>query len=252
MKNNKQRIFITGDKHGNFDFLTEFCHDNKTTVNDILIILGDTGLNYYVSNFSLETNDKIQYQNLEWAKNVKKNLSQLPITLFCIHGNHEARPETVNGYELSQFQGGNVYIESAFPNLIFAIDGECYTFCNKKMIVIGGAYSVDKFYRIQKGLNWFKDEQPSNEIKQQVINKLNENKWHVDFVLSHTVPFKFIPREMFLSTINQTLVDNTTELFLDEIEDKLSYEKWFCGHYHTNKKDSKIQLLFDEIQEISE
>lgn len=31
-----------------------------------------------------------------------------------------------------------------------------------KTIVIGGAYSVDKFYRLSKGYNWFEDEQPSD------------------------------------------------------------------------------------------
>lgn len=34
-----------------------------------------------------------------------------------------------------------------------------------KTIVIGGAYSVDKFYRLSKGYNWFEDEQPSDSTQ---------------------------------------------------------------------------------------
>lgn len=41
-----------------------------------------------------------------------------------------------------------------------------------KTIVIGGAYSVDKFYRLSKGYNWFEDEQPSDEIKAYVESNL--------------------------------------------------------------------------------
>ena len=37
------RIFIRGDTHGNFDFLEKFCYDNKTDLQDYLIILGDAG-----------------------------------------------------------------------------------------------------------------------------------------------------------------------------------------------------------------
>lgn len=32
-------------------------------------------------------------------------------------------------------------------------------------LVIGGAYSVDKYYRLENDLLWFADEQPSAEIK---------------------------------------------------------------------------------------
>ena len=40
-------IYITGDKHGDFREILYFCYENKTTLNDIMIILGDAGINYY-------------------------------------------------------------------------------------------------------------------------------------------------------------------------------------------------------------
>lgn len=42
-------IYITGDKHTNFNDVYNFCCDNKTTTDDILIILGDAGINYYAN-----------------------------------------------------------------------------------------------------------------------------------------------------------------------------------------------------------
>lgn len=54
--------------------------------------------------------------------------------------------------------GGKVFIEEAYPNLIFVKNGELYDIDNKKVLVIGGAYSIDKNYRIIYGYPWFKDE----------------------------------------------------------------------------------------------
>ncbi len=85
--------------------------------------------------------------------------------MLCIHGNHEMRPETVPSYHEAPWHGGSVYVEDEFPNLLFAKDGEVYDLDGQKAIVIGGAYSVDKWYRLQCDLNWFPDEQPSDEIK---------------------------------------------------------------------------------------
>jgi histidinol-phosphatase (PHP family) len=45
---------------------------------------------------------------------------------------------------------------------------EIYNLGGKKTIVIGGAYSVDKYYRLMRGIHWFADEQPSEEIKNKV------------------------------------------------------------------------------------
>ena len=42
-------IYITGDKHGDFIDVFYFCLNNKTTLNDTLIVLGDAGINYYAN-----------------------------------------------------------------------------------------------------------------------------------------------------------------------------------------------------------
>ena len=40
-------------------------------------------------------------------------------------------------------------------------------------------------------------------------------------------------------------VDKTTEIWLDSLEDKLWYERWYAGHYHTEKKIDKLEILFE-------
>lgn len=140
-----------------------------------------------------------------------------------------------------------MYIEPNFPELMFAIDGEVYNFNDKKILVIGGAYSVDKFYRLARGMSWFADEQPSEDTKKKVVGNLEKMNWKLDVVLSHTTPLKYEPVECFLPGIDQSTVDKTTEIWLDDIENRLDYKEWYCGHYHINKAIDKMKFLFEDV-----
>ena len=142
-------IVLTGDTHRDFDRIEVFCEENCTTKDDVLIILGDAGINFFLD---------------ESDENLKGWLSGLPITFFCVHGNHEERPFNIDTYEEQPWHGGLVYMEPKFPSLLFAKDGEIYDFGGSKAVVLGGAYSVDKFYRLYHGAPWFPDEQPDEEI----------------------------------------------------------------------------------------
>lgn len=227
-------IYVTGDTHGQFGRIKEFCERLQTKREDILIILGDAGINYSGG----------------WRDAKKKRLLEaLQITIFCIHGNHEKRPETIDTYGVKSWRGGSVYYEEAYPYLLFAKDGEAFDFDGRNTITIGGAYSVDKMVRLMYDYEWWADEQPSKEIKAYVERQLDKIKWKVDVVLSHTAPLKFEPVEMFLQGIDQSKVDKTTEKWLDHIEDKLEYGKWYCGHYHTEKKIDKLEIMFENFAE---
>lgn len=225
-------IYITGDTHGNFKHIESFCKRMDTSTDDILIILGDAGISFYGE---------------EYDRRKKIYLNSLPITLFCIHGNHEQRPYTISSYKEKEWHEGIVYYEEEFSSILFAKDGEIFDLDGKKTIVLGGAYSIDKYFRLLRGYPWWSDEQPSMEIKQYAEQRLEEQNWKIDIVLSHTGPLKFEPREMFLEGIDQSRVDKSTEIWLDYIENKLSYKKWYFGHYHTEKKIDKVEIKFNDI-----
>jgi len=225
-------IYITGDTHGDFKRVIAFCDFVRSSKDDTLVILGDVGINYRY--------DKNEY-------NRKRALNKLPVTLLCIHGNHEMRPESIKSYKEIQWSGGTVYAQEEFPALLFAKDGEIYELDGKRCIAIGGAYSVDKPYRLAHGWNWFADEQPSDEIKQRVEERLTAENWQVDAVFSHTCPFKYMPIEIFDRSIDQDIVDNSTEHWLDTIEGKLDYKHWYCGHFHTEKLIDKVRFMFNDF-----
>ena len=230
----KGMFYITGDTHGDFSRIECFCERMHPTADDTMIILGDAGFNYYGN----------------WRDQVaKEKMARMPLTIFSIHGNHEMRPATIPSYHIVEWNGGKVYVEDEFPNLLFAIDGEVYDLGGNRAIVIGGAYSIDKYYRLSRGWNWWPDEQPSAEIKARVERMLENQNWQIDAVLSHTVPLKYEPVEVFMGGIDQSNVDKSTEEWLDTIEEKLWYKHWYAGHFHTEKVIDNLTLLFESIKE---
>lgn len=220
-------IYITGDTHRNFSRL----YGLEVSSDDMLIILGDSGINYCLNE------EELKY---------KDYLTKFKIKLFCIRGNHEERPENINTYKEVDMFGGKVFVEEDFPNLIFAKDGEVYDIDGKSIFVIGGAYSVDKNYRIMYDHKWFKDEQLITKKMNDILAKVKGK--HFDIVLTHTCPYKYEPREVFMSGIDQSKVDKSMEHFLDEIEENIDYDKWYCGHYHTEKQVDKLEFMFGRIK----
>lgn len=228
-------IYITGDTHRDFDRISDFCASCGTAAEDILIILGDAGINYFLDQRDEE---------------LKAELAEYPITLFCIHGNHEEYPSEINSYEEKEWHGGKVFYQEEYPNLIFAGDGEIYDFEGKKAVVLGGAYSVDKYYRLRNGLPWFDTEQPDDNVKDYAEKQLDGAGWRVDYVFSHTVPLSYEPRWAFLPGINQGMVDKSTEKWLEEIYNRLDFEQWFAGHFHVDCSEGNVKIMFEEIEEL--
>lgn len=233
-------LSLVSDTHGDFRRIKDFCIKNKTKKDDTVIIVGDCGINYFLNYRDKET---------------KEYISKLPITLFCVRGNHEMRPEHLENKHYELCFGNRVIVEDEYPNIKYALDGFDYEINGYHALVVGGAYSVDKAHRLEKGWSWFKDEQ-LNTVEQEEILKyiewLNEKASKINMVLTHTCPISWEPRELFLGCVNQETVDKTMEKFLGEVEYKLKdYDMWYFGHYHGNKNvTTKAKMLFDEIVEL--
>lgn len=222
-------IYITGDTHGDFHRFNRLILNEE----DIVIILGDVGINYYLD---------------EYDKKLKERLSKYNFKFFCVQGNHEEKPENIYSYHEVEMFGGQVFIEDEYPNLIFAKNGELYNLNGKSILVIGGAYSIDKDYRISKGYPWFKNEQLSEFERKNILEKYSGK--HVDILLSHTCPLKYEPKESFKFDLPQELMDKSMENFLNEVEEKIDCDKWYCGHYHIEKNIDKLEFMFGRIKNL--
>ena len=68
-------FYRTGDTHGDLSRIVDFCKENNLTDKDVVVVLGDAGLNYYVDSRSYRA--KVYYSG------------EITCQLFIVHGNHE-------------------------------------------------------------------------------------------------------------------------------------------------------------------
>ena len=248
-----KNYLVIGDIHGDYKRIRDFCqsrwrcnnHFDGNKENNILICLGDFGANFFFN-----------YRDEDF----KKQLGKYPFTYFVVRGNHEERPSNifnVDTWHMENFEQGAVYVENEYPYIKYALDHPSIYALNDKWltIVYPGAYSVDKYYRIQKGWAWFEGEmltdnemQIGRELAQETMTHFNG----VDLVLSHTCPIVYEPTDLFLSTVDQSTIDKTMERYLGEVEYNLKYKLWLWGHYHQTRiypdidNDSYRCMLFDD------
>lgn len=228
-------VFITGDKHGDFSAIEDFCATHITRKeDDIMIILGDHGCNYLGP----------------LNRTSRKRLASFPLTFLLVRGNHDRRvsspPMRQILYETPSFRGV-VLQEPSFPNILHAIDGGRYHLEGRSAVVIGGAYSPDKHYRLamqSAGYGkyyWFEDEQLSAEEMTDIEQRMRKDPPHL--ILSHTCPASYTP----IHSPTFTDVDRTMENWMDKLERTIPYKLWFCGHWHVNEVHGRVHFLYDDI-----
>lgn len=224
---------LTGDTHSRVSARIEkILHDSPELIPEetAIIILGDAGFNFFLN----KTDGKQKHKT-----------SELGCVVYCVRGNHEERPENL-GYPLvfdPEVQG-EVYIEGAFPNIKYFKDGGVYNINGHRTLVIGGAYSVDKGYRLAaaglteatnepKKSGWFKDELLTEDEMSKIASDVFLQDF--DFVFSHTCPLSWEPTDLFLSFIDQSSVNKSMEQWLDVIKADIHWGVWCFGHFHADR-----------------
>jgi 3-oxoacid CoA-transferase subunit A len=249
---NFKNWLIRGDCHGNFQWLHNETLKQYTPSETAIIILGDSGCNFWLN---------------KTDRNLKRNIEQIGYTLYLVKGNHEARPETLPEVELTFDENVNnyVYIQPEFPHIRYFKQYGIYVIMGYKCLVLGGAYSVDKWYRLERvGMTektniptksgWFADEQMTEDEMFSAYMMAIDNKF--DFVFTHTCPLKFEPVDMFLKGIDQSKVDKRMEIWLDKMYDqidpqKLSHTIWCWGHYHADRLEAPYcEMYYNDIEDL--
>lgn len=245
----RSKWLLMGDIHGDAGPVAYFYHHNKDrlqlddpNLTTRIILLGDVGANFTW----IGTRDR----------EFKTALSKFPFTYICLRGNHEMRvsqamKKNPGGWEKKEKYAGTVYVEKEFPKIEYLEDVPAiYQFSGYKTLSLPGAYSVDKEYRLKHQWVWFEDEQLSEEEMESGRILAGENSF--DLVISHTCPITYEPRDLFLSSIDQSNVDKTMERFLAEIEMQIVYKRWTWGHFHSDRLwpwegEKEKMMLYDYV-----
>ena len=214
-------IYFISDVHEDINFIGLKKYLEIATTNDLLIILGDVGLNFQ------DTED-----NREFTKrflNIDKNIA-------FIEGNHE-NFEFLDHFPVEEWRGGKVNRLS--KNIVRLMRGNVYDIDGKKFFTFGGCKSSKKWK--EQGL-WHFGEEPTEEEIDFAKNNLEQHANTVDFVLTHKY-------EIIGQGENSPLLVDLCKY----IDQNVSYKKWLSGHWHREYSlDDKHIYLHENLRSIDE
>lgn len=230
-------IFVTGDLHGEKEQIQEYIKVlSDCTKDDILIVAGDFGIPWYSRALDMHYKDD---KLLDLLRNA-------PFTTCFVDGNHENFDLLYSNPVIEKW-GGRVHDLDGIYHLM---RGEIFTMENQTIFTFGGATSVDKQYRTPS-ISWWEQENSTSEEQSYAIENLKKHNFNVDYVITHQAPKQFIHiiRHLLFNKVNITC---PTQEFLTKLKPKLTFKKWYFGHYHDdiNSPIDRARLLFDEIVDL--
>ena len=215
-------IYFLSDIHEDINFkgLTEYL--NIATDNDLLLILGDVGLNF---------------ANTAENKAFTKKFLSIDKNVAFIEGNHE-NFGYINSFPLEYWNGGKVH--RLTDRIVHLTRGSIYEIDGYKFFTFGGCKSSQKWKDL--GL-WFDGEEATEEELNFAIVNLKANNNAVDYVLTHKYESDEIPQNQ-----SQPLL-----ALCKYIDKNVLYKKWLSGHWHREYSSGEKRLcVYDRLISLKE
>ncbi|MBO7535566.1 MAG: metallophosphoesterase [Bacilli bacterium] len=255
-------IWLTGDKHGDFNSIYWFCEDHAAamTKDDYIIILGDFG---GIWNYKGETKEEIDTLN---------KLENLPCSILFIDGNHENFAR-LNAFPVEEWNGGKVH--KIRPHVIHLMRGQVFNLQGRTFATFGGAPSHDiqhgilnpeeyeddaafrqaeidlinahggyqfAMYRV-KNRTWWEEEVPSQSEWAEAYDNF-QKVGYVDFFLTHECGSS---ETYFVSPFSATKMSKD----LEKLMMCFICEDHYFGHYHMDKDISPVShCLYHDIRRV--
>lgn len=241
---------VRGDVHGDMDrLINQLIMGDYKKETTAVIILGDFGINFWLNRTDQKKKEFIEAQKYY---------------IYAVRGNHECRPQHLENIEyiFDNNVDGWVMYEPEYPHIRYFLDYGVYTIDNYKCAVVGGAYSVDKWWRLEragmteetnnpKKTGWFTDECLTDKEMVDAERIFTENGPYFDFLFCHTCPLSFQPTDLFLGAVDQSKVDNSMEVWLDKIYKQFTFGVTLFGHYHADRIEAPfVEQYFDDIENL--
>jgi hypothetical protein len=230
-------FYFCGDIHGEMEIdklnSKNFKDGKGLNKDDYLFILGDFGLIWDAKQSPTE-----KYW-IDW-------LNKKPWTTVVVLGNHENYSRIFSDeFPLVDFGGNKARKVS---DSIFILNrGAVYNINGKSFFTMGGGESIDKERR-SEFISWWREEMPSYPEYKRGLEELEKANNKVDYILTHScsaITFEKMGKIYNFSYKN----DSEDELrdYLDIVERKVKYKKWYFGHFHVDNKFDNCYCLYNKI-----
>lgn len=232
MKLDYKNLCIVGDIHGEFRELV-WNITQKGLKDTAFIVAGDFGLGFY----------KRGYYDTVYLK-IKDRLSKNGNCILGVRGNHD-NPEYFDP------ESEELFID--YPEFKALPDYTRLYWGDREILVIGGATSVDKTWRIKEESKsgnklWWENERPLKDL-----SRINLKE---DIIISHECPLCLGPvlvrdNMMDLDTYHNILEDRK---YFDKVIKESRPNNYYFGHYHKSSSGNWGDTLWRglDINEIIE
>jgi hypothetical protein len=240
-------IYVTGDLHGG-DVLKDinklsadkFPEGRSLTRDDYVIICGDFGFPWLLPKTHRGYKSNMFW--LDW-------LTKLPFTILFVDGNHEYYPLLTELPKVNRF-GSRV--GQLADNIFHLTRGNIYYIDRVKFLTLGGAASIDKDRRVP-GVSWFKEELLSKADEDRTLKNLDDARWRVDYVITHTGPSKVMQR-MGLADRDEEdrYYDPVAKFHQHLLDNGLTFKRWYFGHMHSDCiSEDKFVATYNVIHKVA-
>lgn len=236
------RVVVCGDTHGVLDTLkiSNFQESSQRLDDgDYLVICGDAGIVWDKETLA----ESISY------------FESFGTNILFVDGNHE-NFDMLNSYKTTVWNGGKVHKIS--DKIYHLKRGQVFNIAGKTFLTLGGADSTDKELRTQ-GLNWWREESFDYDDFEEAYLNLQKYDFKVDYVISHSPNNELLQKvyeqltccgESVPYYLQKKLKQTQTSNILQDVKEKITFKKWFCGHLHIDENIEKYTILYSYLYEI--
>lgn len=230
------RIMIAGDTHANRSHLTYLFESAKTQDVDRIFVVGDFG---YWPRWA---------GGQRFIKHAEKLTIDYGIELYWLDGNHEDHHamKSLTPDESGFARTTSPYGEYPGSKVFYSPRGHVWEWDGLRFMSVGGAYSVDKDYRVI-GEDYFIEEVITDRDIQRAVS--NAGGKQIDVLLTHDTPGVTETLEAQLWRIGRGYKLDSDAVFnrtqLDQIVREVHPRFMFHGHYHLNYTETVIDDVND-------
>lgn len=239
---------MVGDTHGNIHWLRTYIYPVAMAIEaHAVVVLGDFGAWEHTT------------KGVAFMDDCDEMAAAADIPLYWLHGNHDKWSHTMARYGDNRDAKGFV---ACRDHVFYIPQGHCWTWAGVSYRSFGGAYSIDKSWRVQAekmryqkmlvearhqvgrgslftsdvvpdqtGTLWFPEEEMTDD---EMDDLLRQDWYEKDIVLSHDKPLSANPgwdRQNFPACVpNQLRLERALRLHKPDF--------WFHGHLHYHYVDT--------------
>lgn len=203
------RLLVVGDTHANASWLTRMLDLAVKRHCDALVQVGDFG--YFPR----------QPWGTEFLKAASESVDDYGVPVYWLDGNHDDFDslKDVGAYDATE-------MVEVGPGVTYIPRGHEWQWDGTKFLAMGGAYSIDRQYRVD-GVSWWPEELVTRE---QVDRALDGGS--IDVMFTHDAPQGIWPPPLFRPLPVEPATSMGNRKAIQAIVDARSPRLLFHGHYH--------------------